>query len=150
MPKPIFSALILLTLAIGGVTPASAKVYQILYRGTDVGFDLSFLPDGERICSFTAIFIDNSNYQNLEIRLLRRKIVLGETINSFDRPLTLAMITTGTPADGVQKQSAPDIRGPLIDNGSYFYSWDFSYVGDNDGNPMDMLGLQIDVRPKCP
>jgi hypothetical protein len=149
MLKRIFSALILLTL-VGGVTPASAKIYQVLYRNTAVGFDLSFLPDGERICSFTAIFIDNSNFTNFEFRLLRTPIVLGRSLDSFDRPQVVATIMTGAPAAGVQRQSAPEVRLPIISTGKYFYSWDSFIVGDNEGNPMHILGLQIDVRPTCP
>ena|SRR5689334_13868817 len=144
----IFCALTFLML-VSGVTPTNATVYQVLYRGADAGFDLSFLPDKQQICSFTAIFIDNDNLTNLEIRLLRRTMVPGRSLASFDRPQTIATITTEGAAEGVQKQSAPNISSPTVNTRSYFYSWDFSFVGDNAVDGVQMLGLQIDIRPQC-
>ena len=104
-----------------------------------------FPVDGDRVCQFTLVHRDNDGDFGIRARLVKKKILVGQ--NPFDPPVVMAAVATGNaPASaGVQKKTDITIKQPIIDLAGAFYYVELTIPATT----LEVLGVQIDVRPQC-
>lgn len=103
------------------------------------------LPNGQRICSFSLVYNDINANDAIVARLKRRAF----TVNGapFATPAILAVVSSaaGTP-NTVRKATDTTIVTPIVNEASAFYYVELTIPTVN----LNILGVQIDVRPTCP
>jgi len=104
-----------------------------------------FSVDRERVCLFTLVHRDNDADFGITAQLLKKGIVIGD--NPFTPPIVMAKVATGAAAAtaGVKKKSDNTIRRPVIDLANAFYYVELTIPATT----LEVLGVQIDVRPAC-
>ncbi len=104
-----------------------------------------FPTTGESVCSFTLVYRDNDAL-NITAKLMKKPFTIG-TPTAFDPPVTMARVSSVGASQNTRKAVDLTVTQPLIDTDSAFY-----YVELNvpDGANIEVLGMQVNVRPTCP
>lgn len=97
---------------------------------------------GDRVCRFAMVFRDFDTDVNVTARLLRKPFVAGG--NAFSPPVVMAALTSAGAVDGVRRLVDTTISNPALSLTS-FYSVEVEME-----STLQLVGLQIDVRPTCP
>jgi hypothetical protein len=102
------------------------------------------LPNGQSVCSFSLVYRDVNAEEQMVAYLVKRTFAVGDAINS--QPTVMAVVRT---ASGVvstmRRATTTSITAPLVNNANGFF-----YVRVDAPNVnVNIVGLQIDVRPAC-
>jgi len=119
----------------GTLTNATGKFYAAV----------PFTTNGQRVCRFTLVHRDNDTSFTIVARLLKKPIVVGG--NAFEVPTEMAKASTGAAftTQFVAKRHDTTIVDPVINLNSSFYYVELEITG----TLVEILGVQIDVRPSC-
>ena len=100
---------------------------------------------GSRVCAFSLIYQDKNDADTIVAQLKRKIFVEGG--NPFNNPRVLATVQS---APGVVETTriarTTTIASPIITNANSFYYVEINAQTFN----MNVVGVQIDVRPTCP
>jgi hypothetical protein len=106
---------------------------------------ISFPVNLQQVCSFSLIYHDINANDTLTARLVRKPFTVDG--NPFSRPVIMATVrsASGVP-DTVRRATTTNIRSRTIGKGRAFYYVEIEAPTFN----LNILGVQIDVRPTCP
>jgi hypothetical protein len=106
---------------------------------------VSFPVNGQQVCRFSLLYHDVNAQDTLTARLIRKPVVIGG--NPFSSPEIMATVrsASGVP-NTVRRATTTAITRPTITKGSAFYYVEVEAPTFN----LNMVGVQIDVRPACP
>lgn len=100
---------------------------------------------GQRICSFTMVYQDINNADTIVARLIRKHYAVGA--NPFMAPTVLATLKSAPQVvSTTRKATTNSIKVPAIDATDAFYYIEADLVTTN----LNLLGFQIEYKPKCP
>lgn len=151
--------------------PAKATVYQIpapaftqhcactIGIGPDTVSNGVLTPDGPgnffatlpftgtgNLCQLTMIYRDVNAEQSMNASVVRRNYLIGQPVAaSGTTQLALVTSASGTP-DTIRSATTTSIANPAINTSTGFY---FVRVHFDNIN-MDLVGVQVDIRPTCP
>jgi hypothetical protein len=104
-----------------------------------------FPVSGQNVCSFSLVYQDTNASETLTASLKQKKFAVGGA--TFGAPVTMASVSTGAGAvNTVRKATTSAITNPKITAGNSFYYVEIDQANIN----LNVLGVQIDVRPTCP
>jgi hypothetical protein len=106
---------------------------------------VSFPVNLQQVCRFSLLYHDRNANDTLIARLVRKPVVVGG--NPFGSPEIMAEVrsASGVP-DIVRRATTTKITSPTITKGRAFYYVEVEAPTFN----LNVLGVQIDVRPTCP
>jgi len=104
-----------------------------------------FPVNGQNVCSFSLIYQDTNGGETLKASLKQKRFVVGGA--TFHVPVTMASVSTaaGT-VSTIRKATTSAITNPTITAANSFYYVEIDQANVN----LNVLGVQIDVRPTCP
>jgi hypothetical protein len=103
-----------------------------------------FPTNGDRVCAFSLVARDSESTANVTASLFRKTFAAGG--NAFDPPIRMARAQTSGAANGIQVVSDNTITRPQVGTANSFYFVALTVPA----NTLEVLGVQIDVRPTCP
>jgi hypothetical protein len=103
-----------------------------------------FPVSGQRVCGFRLLYRDFNALDPLIAKLFKKPVAIGG--NPFAAPTLMAQVTSAAGASNLERIAATAaIAAPVINNFNSFY-----YVEvDAETFNLDIVGVQIDVRPAC-
>lgn len=106
---------------------------------------IAFPVDGQQVCRFSLIYHDINGNDTLTARLVRKPFTIGG--DPFSSPQIMATVRTanGVP-DTVRRATTTAITSPTVRKGNAFYYVEIAAPTIN----LNVLGVQLDVRPTCP
>lgn len=106
---------------------------------------IAFPVNGQQVCRFSLLYHDINAQDTLIARLVRKPVVVGG--DPFLPPQIMAEVRSapGVP-DAVRRATTTAITSPTITQGRAFYYVEVEAPTFN----LNVLGVQIDVRPTCP
>jgi len=106
---------------------------------------VSFPINGQQVCRFSLVYHDINANDSLTARLVRKTFTIGGA--PFSSPEIMATVSTAAGAlDTVRRVTTAAITSPTIRKGNSFYYVEIEAPTIN----LNVLGVQIDVRPTCP
>ena len=104
-----------------------------------------FTTHGDNVCKFDLVYRDNDSDFGITAKLMKKRVQIGNT--PFVPAVTIARVVTGNAAAaaGVQRRSDATINQPTIDLMRGFYYVELTVPAAT----LEVLGVQIDVRPTC-
>jgi hypothetical protein len=119
----------------GTLTNANGKYYAAV----------PFTGGSGRVCAFTLVHRDNDADSQVIARLVKKPIVT--TSGPFNPPIIMAAVATGVASGttNVAVKTDTTIKQPVISTATAFYFVELEL----GSNLLEVLGVQIDVRPTC-
>jgi hypothetical protein len=114
---------------------------------TEVHFfrSIDFPINRQQVCRFTLLYHDVNAQDTLTARLVRKPFAVGG--DPFSSPVIMAEVSSASEvSDTVRRATTTAITSPTITKGRAFYYVEVEAPTFN----LNMLGVQIDVRPTCP
>lgn len=107
---------------------------------------VSFPTNGQRVCSFSLVYHDVNANNAITARLFR-KAFAHNTSNAFNPPTLMAVVNSAAGVSNLaRKATTTAIASGVIAKQNSFYYVEVTFPTIN----MNVLGVQIDVRPTCP
>jgi hypothetical protein len=106
---------------------------------------ISFPVNGQRVCRFTLVYNDTNAADAITARLIRKAFVNGGNPLHFNIVMASVSSAAGVP-NTVRLATTMAINSPVILKGNSFYYVEVLVPTVN----LNLLGVQIDVRPTCP
>jgi hypothetical protein len=105
---------------------------------------LPSLPDGIRVCGFSATFGDNDAAHDLTATLERRSAIVGSSIDRS--PQILAKVKSSGANANIREKSTQAISNSVVDSQRFAY---FVRVSLPAGNTISLVKLGVDLRISC-
>lgn len=125
---------------------ADAENGVLVTQGTNATYfaAVPFPDTGLEVCSFSFVYRDANNADDMTARLLRKPYSVGD--NAFAKPTVMAKVNSSGNQGDIRIASTSQIKSPAIDLDEAFYYVEVDVVTFN----LDFLGVKIDARQNCP
>ena len=131
----------------GAVGNAPYNDRGLLYQGDgEYVAPVVFSTNGQFVCRFSLIYRDNDADNNITARLHKKPFTLA-TNTAFGFTVVMAQVASSGATQNTRKATTTAITQPGLNLGQAFY---FAEISIPDNAPVEVLGVQIDVRNTCP
>jgi hypothetical protein len=104
---------------------------------------VAFPRSGDSICRFSLIYQDNDGDHNVTAQLVRKRIALGSS--AFAAANVIAQVRTVGAEAFMRRASTTNIAPRTVNTAEAFYFVEIDFPEDL----IEVVGVQIDVRPTC-
>jgi hypothetical protein len=130
-----------------GQQPAGEVSNGVLVtQGTNATYfaAVPFPDTGLEVCSFSLVYRDANNDDDMTARLLRKRYSVGD--DAFAKPVVMAKVNSSGKQGDIRIATTKDIKSPKLALDNSFYYVEVDVVTFN----LDLLGVKIDARQICP
>jgi hypothetical protein len=130
-----------------GQEPAGEVSNGVLVtQGTNATYfaAVPFPDTGLDVCSFSLVYRDANNDDDMTARLLRKSYSVGD--DAFANPVVMAKVSSSGKQGDIRIATTSKIKNRTVRLDDSFYYVEVDVVTFN----LDFLGVKIDARPVCP